>query len=1327
MHAKRMSRALLWGLVCLSLACSSKPAEEKALASSTAPLVVGWGGAGAMAEARKLHAGVVLQSGKVLVTGGSRGATFLASATVYDPGTGIWTVVAPMPQARQAHTATLLNTGKVLVAGGEGSGYLSSTAVYDPATNTWASAGTFATGAGRGYMTATELADGRVLVAGGLNTGGAQGKVDVYEPATGTWAVGPAMRTPRRSHTATLLKNGKVLVVGGWSGGATGAAELYDPATNTWSVTGALTTGRYDHTATLLPSGKVLVVGGRNGTQVVATAEVYDPDTGTWSVTSAPGAAREFHTATLLSTGQVLVAGGRNGTTLASAELYEEVSGQWSAAGVMASARYQHAAVLLEAQGKVLVVGGVGLATAELYAYDACAGVSCNSAPGPCYEAVGTCGNGVCSYAPKAVGASCDDTNACTGGDVCNGAGVCAGTATSCNSAPGQCYVDTGTCSNGTCTYQYKAAGEQCNDQDACTVGEVCNGAGGCAGTPVSCNSPPNTQCYEVAGTCSGGACTYAPKAAGTPCNDGNGGTINDVCSGAGVCAGVTACTTPPSACHTAPGTYVNGACTYPLKAAGSSCGAGQICTATGQCQSGCWIGGAPHADGVTNPNNSCQQCKPSVSTSSWSTKTVGTSCSDGDACTVGEVCNSSGACVGGSGVSCNSPPSDCYQSSGTCSGGGCNYAPKAWGAGCSNGDACTVGEYCNGSGACIGGSAASCNSPPSDCYEDSGTCSGSGCNYAPKPWGASCSNGNACTVGEFCNGGGACIGGSAASCNSPPNDCYQDTGTCSGGGCNYAPKPWGSSCSNGNACTVGEFCNGGGSCIGGSAASCNSPPNDCYQDTGTCSGGGCNYAPKPWGSSCSNGNACTVGEFCNGGGSCIGGSAASCNSPPNDCYQDTGTCSGGGCNYAPKPWGSSCSNGNACTVGEFCNGGGACIGGSAASCNSPPSDCYEDSGTCSGSGCNYAPKPWGASCSNGNACTVGEFCNGGGACIGGSAASCNSPPSDCYQDTGSCTGSGCNYAPKPWGSSCSNGNACTVGEFCNGGGSCIGGSVASCNSPPNDCYQDTGTCSGGGCNYAPKPWGSSCSNGNACTVGEFCNGGGACIGGSAASCNSPPGQCYQSSGTCSGGGCNYTPLPWGTSCSNGNACVAGEVCNGSGSCVGGSSVSCNSPPGQCYQSSGTCSGGGCNYTPLPWGTSCSNGNACVGGEVCNGSGSCVGGSSVSCNSPPGQCYQSTGTCSGGGCNYTPLPWGASCDDGNGCTSGDMCNGSGSCSGTSGCGGGSSCVNGSCQCGAGYTLCDGVCRDLLNDNLNCGACGNNCHEQGGAHWVCSGGYCMYTD
>src|SRR5207244_774652 len=118
--------------------------------------------------------------------------------------------------------------------------------------------------------------------------------------------------TARAFHTETLLPNGKVLVAGGSSDGFTSgllaSAELYDPATGTWTATGSLTTGRFQHTATLLPNGKVLVVCGTNnsGSGLLASAELYDPVSGTWTATGSltnPAQDRFAHTATLLPNG----------------------------------------------------------------------------------------------------------------------------------------------------------------------------------------------------------------------------------------------------------------------------------------------------------------------------------------------------------------------------------------------------------------------------------------------------------------------------------------------------------------------------------------------------------------------------------------------------------------------------------------------------------------------------------------------------------------------------------------------------------------------------------------------------------------------------------------------------------------------------------------------------------------------------------------------------------------------------------------------------------------------------------------------------------------
>ncbi len=144
---------------------------------------------------------------------------------------------------------------------------------------------------------------------------------------SGTWSPTGSMSAARTEHTATLLKNGNVLVAGGQgtNGFPLASAELYDPSTGTWSPTGSMSNTRQLHTVTLLKDGNVLVAGGiGNGFNYLSSAELYDPSTGTWSLTGSMSTAREQSTATRLRNGNVLVAGGfDNGNVLASAELYK--------------------------------------------------------------------------------------------------------------------------------------------------------------------------------------------------------------------------------------------------------------------------------------------------------------------------------------------------------------------------------------------------------------------------------------------------------------------------------------------------------------------------------------------------------------------------------------------------------------------------------------------------------------------------------------------------------------------------------------------------------------------------------------------------------------------------------------------------------------------------------------------------------------------------------------------------------------------------------------------------------------------------------------------
>ena len=365
-----------------------------------------------MSSVRVGHSATLLADGRVLVAGGvdshttdlSSSETIIASAELFNPSNGTWSATGALNFGRTYHTATLLPNGKVLVTGGGGvltnengslSGTFAGSELYDPASGTWSMTGRLH--AARLYHTATLMPDGKVLVVGGCKVSGSDPtlpgyyvpshfeffppQAELYDPATGQWAVTGALKIGRVNHTTTLLTNGEVLVAGGGGinpplGGIFSSAEIYDSANGKWTPTGSMTTNREDHTATLLRDGRVLVTGGISYKRVLSSCELFDPATGKWTLTGALKTGRMGHTATLLSDGRVLVAGGLKNRVLDpafSAELYDPATGKWTATGAMKTGRLMQTATLLP-DGRVLIAGGgsymIGVADSTYFFID---------------------------------------------------------------------------------------------------------------------------------------------------------------------------------------------------------------------------------------------------------------------------------------------------------------------------------------------------------------------------------------------------------------------------------------------------------------------------------------------------------------------------------------------------------------------------------------------------------------------------------------------------------------------------------------------------------------------------------------------------------------------------------------------------------------------------------------------------------------------------------------------------------------------------------------------------------------------------------------------
>ena len=300
---------------------------------------------GMMSQARAFHRAVPLDDGSVLVVGGGSGAFLTPTSTsqcdIYDPYLRQFVATAPMATPRTLHTATRLQDGRVLVTGGSltlGVG-IASTEIYDPAMGTW-TAGP-ALSSTRIAHTATLLDDGRVLICGGTSTFnipvgstnygpiflGSLASAELFDPASMMMTPVPGpMSDARMAHSATILNDGRVLLVGGIRSGQTvfgisaplyaQSSDLFDPMTNTFQTLPGLNVPRVTHTANLLPSGEVLILGGAGGTLVstLDTTELFSPTAQTFATSyQIPGTTLALHGAVNLLDGTVYFSGGAVG------------------------------------------------------------------------------------------------------------------------------------------------------------------------------------------------------------------------------------------------------------------------------------------------------------------------------------------------------------------------------------------------------------------------------------------------------------------------------------------------------------------------------------------------------------------------------------------------------------------------------------------------------------------------------------------------------------------------------------------------------------------------------------------------------------------------------------------------------------------------------------------------------------------------------------------------------------------------------------------------------------------------------------------------------
>jgi len=358
-------------LICLLLIPAMLPADGSELVMTLVELEP-------MSQGRYNHSSAVSE-GRLFVFGGTEnGLDPISSVEVHQDGA--WSTLSPMSVPRMRHTSDVLPSGRVLVAGGfTGDGIAhpsllghfkgrsrsySSCEVLDPATGTWSPADPM--DSGRFWHGSVVLADGRVMVIGGLNsTIGALSSCEVYDEATDEWGPAAPISSPRARFSVTLLADGRVMIAGGHNGTmkkAERTVEIYDPALDRWSPAAPMLESRGYFGSVLLEDGRVLVSGGFSepGQPDRDSSEVYDPATDKWTMAGEMAFPRHNQILEVLQDGKVGAFGGSNcitGGSHSNVETFDPSTGEWEMTGMIMAGRIWMGADVMEG-GAVVTHGG---------------------------------------------------------------------------------------------------------------------------------------------------------------------------------------------------------------------------------------------------------------------------------------------------------------------------------------------------------------------------------------------------------------------------------------------------------------------------------------------------------------------------------------------------------------------------------------------------------------------------------------------------------------------------------------------------------------------------------------------------------------------------------------------------------------------------------------------------------------------------------------------------------------------------------------------------------------------------------------------------------